>query len=346
MKRLLFAALIALCANTLPALDYTVSVAIPSDLLNASVQLYMDVQVFADLCINDMRVARSPSIRLNPTRDTPSATFVFSDIQDAFVDITRPNNNDSRVEVVYYYTLQGGVSKTEFARQRVPAVAYAVIADTVENAIGDFTVSGTLTAKRINAHKQTELTLTGTSNQTDTLSAKTLTSKALAVNQNITATTTTLSGEATFKGKLVGLGTIPIGSIILFTSATTPGDNWQLCDGSPITEGPFAGQKTPNLNGRFPRATTDYATVGTTGGASSVTLKLENIPAHTHQYTLTEPYSITANMKGASQSSSGGSDWISGGDKTFTSSSAGSSSPSSFPLLPPFVATQFYIRIK
>lgn len=70
----------------------------------------------------------------------------------------------------------------------------------------------------------------------------------------------------------------PIGTIVMWygTAANIP-TGWQICNG---TNG------TPNMSGAFPRGITS-GTVGGTGGASSVTLAVGNLPSHNHTLTNT-----------------------------------------------------------
>jgi microcystin-dependent protein len=71
---------------------------------------------------------------------------------------------------------------------------------------------------------------------------------------------------------------MPHGAVVMWygmVSAIPSG--WVLCDG---TNG------TPDMRGRFPRgAPTSTSTSGAKGGADSLTLKIENMPAHTHTFT-------------------------------------------------------------
>lgn len=88
--------------------------------------------------------------------------------------------------------------------------------------------------------------------------------------------------------KVLDNASVPIGTIIMtddvadFDLGTGLGSgtwaNWALCDGQ---------NGTPNLKGRFiagyDGAQVDYNAVGKTGGASSVTLTINQIPAHDHR---------------------------------------------------------------
>ena len=106
--------------------------------------------------------------------------------------------------------------------------------------------------------------------------AVTSTAAELNIMDGVTATATEINLLA---GKTT-LETFPVGGIILWsgTVAAIP-TGWALCDG---TNG------TPNLTGKFVvHADADSSgtyNVGDTGGADSVTLTTNQIPAHTHTY--------------------------------------------------------------
>jgi microcystin-dependent protein len=76
-----------------------------------------------------------------------------------------------------------------------------------------------------------------------------------------------------------GFGTVPLGGIILWSGAenAVPA-GWALCNGQSLN-----GRTTPNLRGRFVIGASDARGVGTTGGAESVTLSINQIPAHNHR---------------------------------------------------------------
>jgi len=63
-------------------------------------------------------------------------------------------------------------------------------------------------------------------------------------------------------------------------SSTIP-VNWALCDGLPHGT---QNRSTPDLRGRFIIGAGPSYGVRTTGGASTVTLSVYNLPAHTHGY--------------------------------------------------------------
>ncbi len=78
------------------------------------------------------------------------------------------------------------------------------------------------------------------------------------------------------QAKLTSLN-IPSGLIVMW-NGTTPPDGWVLCDGQ---------NNTPDLRGRFILGT-DFSTysIGTTGGASHVQLNENDLPKHSHQYSV------------------------------------------------------------
>jgi microcystin-dependent protein len=81
--------------------------------------------------------------------------------------------------------------------------------------------------------------------------------------------------QATLLGDTFGneaSGTIPIGGIIMWSGASVP-TGWALCNGS---------NGTPDLRNRFIVSTGSGYAIGATGGANSVTLTPDQMPAHGH----------------------------------------------------------------
>jgi|LauGreDrversion4_2_1035121.scaffolds.fasta_scaffold01633_12 microcystin-dependent protein len=91
----------------------------------------------------------------------------------------------------------------------------------------------------------------------------------------------TINGTKYIDGDLTcgSLSIMPSGSIVLWGQSTIP-DGWVLCNGGDDGN----GGKTPNLSGRFPLATNLSSSIGEIGGEKEVTLKLNQIPAHSHTY--------------------------------------------------------------
>src|SRR6185437_11373610 len=113
-------------------------------------------------------------------------------------------------------------------------------------------------------------------------------------------------------------GVTPTGQITWFGSATVP-IGWLVCDGAAIDRvvysalfsiigtnfGPGDGISTfniPNLIGMFPLGA-GVLPVGATGGNSSVTLAVTNLPAHTHS--ITDPGHTHTTLAAASTSTAG-----------------------------------------
>ena len=72
-------------------------------------------------------------------------------------------------------------------------------------------------------------------------------------------------------------GTIPIGGIIMWSGTVAP-TGWVLCDNSAAAQAANA----PDLRNRFIVGAGNNYAVGNFGGADTVTLTLDQIPAHNH----------------------------------------------------------------
>ena len=75
-------------------------------------------------------------------------------------------------------------------------------------------------------------------------------------------------------------GSVPVGGVIPFAgSLDNLGENWQLCDGTQVTDpqSPFFDQFVPDMSGRFPRGLTAAENLLVQGGGDG----------HTHDATLT-----------------------------------------------------------
>lgn len=158
-------------------------------------------------------------------------------------------------------TIQG-TSGEIVPRQKLLPVPFAAVASNVSRASGDFTVSGKLTAKSAAFSGE--------------ISASTLNVSESATVGALTTGVATVTGDLTVGGTISGFGTAPIGGIIMWSGAQADiPTGWQLCDGS---------NGTPDLRGRFVLGAGGKYAVDATGGEEEVTLKLENIPPHTHMY--------------------------------------------------------------
>lgn len=111
-------------------------------------------------------------------------------------------------------------------------------------------------------------------------------SEALDVSGTVTATTAGSVANATLgtlvsAKALVGKGSTPVGSIIMWSGSTPPA-GWALCDGQLA-----AGIRTPDLRGRFLVGVGDGVgltprTTGDTGGEEFHALSIAEMPAHDH----------------------------------------------------------------
>ena len=140
--------------------------------------------------------------------------------------------------------------------------------------------------------------------------------------------------------------TIPAGLISMWSgSIGSIPSGWYLCDGS---------NGTPNLTDRFIVGAGSTYAVNGTGGANSVTLTTNNLPAHTHTATstVTDPgHFHTAGVQlGAStgQNASGAPNFINSVNTgtattgiTVATTNASTGSGTSFSILPPYYALAF-----
>jgi microcystin-dependent protein len=85
---------------------------------------------------------------------------------------------------------------------------------------------------------------------------------------------------------------VPVGTIIAFAlGVENIPAGWQLCDGRPVDRNTHLSQdhqmaKTPDLRGRTLIGASDKYTLGAAGGEETVTLTVEQIPAHDHEVKL------------------------------------------------------------
>jgi len=138
--------------------------------------------------------------------------------------------------------------------------------------------------------------------------------------------TASVSGNLAVSGTISGNGSIPLGGIILWSgSASTVPAGWALCNGQTAY-----GTVTPNLTDRFVIGAGGSYGAGATGGATNVTLNINQIPPHSHSYEDGIYVEHGGNYGGAlpnwAYPSGGGLDWVqsaSGGSVVGSSSTDG-----------------------
>ena len=122
-----------------------------------------------------------------------------------------------------------------------------------------------------------------------------------------------------------GGSSIPTGGIIIWSGAEVP-TGWALCDG---TNG------TPDLRGRFVLGESETHTMGETGGDEEVTLTVEQMPAHTHNYTAPNT-KIYCNESSASKQ-------VFWSSKTMNTNSVGFGRP--HPNMPPYYVLAYIMKL-
>lgn len=134
-------------------------------------------------------------------------------------------------------------------------------------------------------------------------------------------------------------------------SYATPDDGWLICDGSAVSRTTYAALfakigttygagnnsttfNLPNLSGRFPLGKSASHALGTTGGAETVTLTEQQIPAHSH--------TITVAGGGDSSGSTARYNSTNTNPKTYTSSSYGGGKAHNN--MPPYLTVNWEIK--
>ena len=142
--------------------------------------------------------------------------------------------------------------------------------------------------------------------------------------------------------------TIPAGLISLWSgSIGSIPSGWNLCDGS---------NGTPNLTDRFIVGAGSTYAVNGAGGATSVTLTTNNLPAHTHTATVTDPghtHTSNAQQQNTSNQLAGGGGFTTASATatinsattgiTVTNSSTGSGT--SFSIVPYYYALAYIMKL-
>jgi microcystin-dependent protein len=177
--------------------------------------------------------------------------------------------------------------------------------------------------------------------------AGTFSAQSLAVSGNASLASATVNGNASVKGNCAvagtvsGKGTLPVGSIVLWSgSKDNIPDGWALCNGQTSN-----GRKTPDLRNRFVVGAGRGYSVGATGGADSVTLSLSELPSHTHElYGRSSGYTWLVHNDSHEVITYANKGWGSWSEKINDSTSAGGGG--AHENRPPFYALCYIMRVK
>ncbi len=173
----------------------------------------------------------------------------------------------------------------------------------------------------------------------DTPQEGALTPPSLAAQSLTSPSAITLTGTGNFlpAGVSQGKGIVPPGTIIAWMDPTrTPGEGWALCDG---TNG------TPDLRAYFivgeKSGAAEYA-LGATGGAVSVTLTTDQIPAHSHVTKARAPRDRNYHFDSVSLKTGEG---IWGrGTTTFVATTQSAGEGAAHTNLPPYTTVHYYMK--
>ncbi len=211
-------------------------------------------------------------------------------------------------------------------RAAVAATPYALSATGAGGAAGDFGVEKDLTV-----HGKTAV-------------SSFRTESAEASGDVDVAGTLSVGGDLAVEGAIAwgarsGIGVMPLGSIIMwFGDGNSPPDGWTLCNGE---------NGTPDLRGRFPVGAGGQYAAGDTGGAETVALALEQMPAHTHGL---GAYGLERGHSGSDYTEGHDNVWITGGSAQTDPAGGpdggeeGSADPHEN--LPPFMALHYIMRVE
>jgi hypothetical protein len=119
--------------------------------------------------------------------------------------------------------------------------------------------------------------------------------------------------------------TFATGMIMMWNGTTAP-TGWAICDGS---------GGTPDLREKFIRGSSTLVPIGSTGGNTSVTLGLSNLPDHTHGGVGLSTVSSDNTAGGYSYAATSG----------FTTGVTGLVTTTPFNILPPFYALAYIIKL-
>jgi hypothetical protein len=144
------------------------------------------------------------------------------------------------------------------------------------------------------------------------------------------------SGGLRVDGSVTGGGTIPVGGIILWSGAITAiPSGWRLCDGN---------GGTPDLRDRFVVGAGSGYAVGTKAGSSSVTLSVNNLPAHSHRISDLDRTGNPDGWRDGGRHYWRNASYQGHGDQGKQTDNTGGNQP--FSILPPYYALAYIMRVQ
>lgn len=162
-----------------------------------------------------------------------------------------------------------------------------------------------------------------------------------------------VGGDLTISGSATGIGTVPVGGIIMWSGATNnvPA-GWALCNGQTAN-----GLTTPDLRNRFVLGASSTYAVDNMGGFANITLATANLPAHAHVFK--DGFELQDDENGDPPSGGGSTDlgdniyWGSegaDGDNRYmwyqTNTTFDAGSGQAFSILPPYYALAYIMRVQ
>jgi microcystin-dependent protein len=275
-----------------------------------------------------------------------------TDASDRYVEITvlgiGPNGTPStimpRLRLVtspYAFLAENAVNAANLVNStngQVMVVSGSMIGVNKANPAATLDVNGTVMS--------TGLTVNGSASVSALAVSGAISGNSMSVNgATVGNNGLTVNGSATVTGTVTaggfsGNGVIPVGGIIMWSgSSTSIPTGWALCDG-----GTHSGLVTPNLMDKFIIGAGHTYASGNTGGSSSVTLAVANLPPHTHTYN--DWYFLetgTANYYAAIGEGSAGA---AGVTTVQTETTQPTGSGQAFSVLPPYYALAFIMRVQ
>lgn len=188
--------------------------------------------------------------------DTDEEMFYFYNPNNGDGNNTNGDQNWEAVNPLKYKDLRNNLQGSEYLRKMETHPS-------VQNISFFEATPGTATPPRLYIDGQVTIGASNTAPQE---------SRGLYVDEKVQVTDDMdVSGTVT-ANRFDGLGTVPIGGIIMWSGTTAP-TGWAICNG---TNG------TPNLSGRFIVSSGGGFNVGNTGGETNTSLTVANLPSHTH----------------------------------------------------------------